>query len=334
MSARDRLAVMIVAAGVLLFGMWFVAVSPERQKAAQAAAALASAQSQRDAALVAERTAEQARSNFGANVNALAKLGQAVPASQDISSLLAELESTARAQGVDFRSITSGSGGSAAGGPTSAAAAPATPSPAPTGGPVAGPTSSANAAVGKANASSAAAANANPGAPTPPGAAGASTASTGSFPGQTFNMIVAGDFVHLQGYLNTLNHWTSVSAGHVTVSGPLLSIQSVTLQTGGAGGAGGAPNPVAVSSGNGSMSATVSISVYTLPPGQSTPAALLAQLQPSATAPIARPNVPATGVHARGSTAVPATGVHASGSTAVPASHSGGAATPVVRVTR
>ena len=312
MSARDRLALMIVAAAALLGAMWFMVVAPERKQAAKAGADLAQAQNTRESALASERTAEQAQSSFNANAVTIGQLQRAVPVSSDVSPLLDALESTARADGVDFRSLSSsttgGSAGQSASRPPSAS------------GPVAGPTSGATGAVSTANASSQAAANASPGAgpaPSPSAAAAAASpaAAASTFPPQSFTMTVAGDFTHVQHFLDTVNRWTSVKGRNVTVSGRLLSLQSVSLSNG-TGGAAASASPAAspaAGSGSGSMSASITVSVYTLPVGEAGPAALLRQLAPSATAPVAssRP-APVAAAH-------PAPGVHPGSPTHVPA---------------
>ena len=136
-------------------------------------------------------------------------------------------------------------------------------------------------------------------------------------------MTVAGDFTHVQHFLDTVNRWTSVKGRNVTVSGRLLSLQSVSLSNG-TGGAAASASPAAspaAGSGSGSMSASITVSVYTLPVGEAGPAALLRQLAPSATAPVAssRPGSAATAHPAPVAAAHPAPGVHPGSPTHVPA---------------
>jgi len=305
MSARDRLALMIVAAAALVLGLWFMAVAPERKQAAKAGADLAQAQNTRASAVASERAALRAQSNFNANVTTISELQRAVPVSLAISPLLSSLESTANSEGVDFRSLSSGSGGSGSGSGSPAAA------PASASGPVAGPTGAATGAVNTANASSQAAANANPGGgssatPGPGGAASAPAAT--SFPTQSFTLTVAGDFTHLQHFLDTVNRWTSVSGRNVTVAGRLLNLQSVSLTHSGGGAASSAGSPSSGGgAGAGSMLASIIMTVYTLPATEASPAALLAQLDPSATAPFrGAPGATRTPVAAASTAARPA----------------------------
>jgi type VI secretion system secreted protein VgrG len=297
------MAVLLLTAGALLVGTWFMLVSPERKQAQQAAQQLSQAQSQRDSALAAERSAEAAKSGLTANVDAVNRLQKAVPATQDVSALLHALEATAIAQGVDFRTISSGAGGSGASGGSA---------PASSGGSaalVSGPTSAANGAVGKANAAGQAAANANPGA-TPSSsapaasspAASTSGAGAGSFPSQTFNITVAGSFVHLHGFLNAIHGWTTVNGANISVAGPLLNITSVTLNSGSA--SGGASSGSSGSAAGG-MSANVTINIYNHPATDLSPSTLLAQLQPQTAAPAhpVAPAQPATAASAKPATA-------------------------------
>lgn len=121
MTTRDRLVLMaVVVLGVLAAG-WMLGVSPERQKAAKlddevstAQATLATAQGQ-----LAE--AQGAQSQYSTAYASVVKLGKAVPADEEVPSLVYELDQATHQKDVEFNSITttSASGPSA---PSSASA--------------------------------------------------------------------------------------------------------------------------------------------------------------------------------------------------------------------
>ncbi|HEY7953023.1 MAG TPA: type II secretion system protein GspM [Solirubrobacteraceae bacterium] len=112
MTTRDRLVLMaFVVLGVLAAG-WMLGVSPEREKAAKldtevstAQATLATAQSQ-----LAE--AQGAQSQYSTAYASVVKLGKAVPADEEVPSLVYELDHVTHQKDVEFNSITTGTSGS------------------------------------------------------------------------------------------------------------------------------------------------------------------------------------------------------------------------------
>jgi Tfp pilus assembly protein PilO len=121
MTARDRLFLIVIATLGALAAVWFLAVAPEREKAAtlnnQVSTASAALQSA-EASLAAARSAE---AKYPAAYAAVVGLGKAVPASAEVPSLLYQLAHIAQAKNVEFGSFTSASSASPA-----SAAAPAT----------------------------------------------------------------------------------------------------------------------------------------------------------------------------------------------------------------
>lgn len=112
----------VVVLGVLAAG-WMLGVSPERQKAAklsteegEAQATLATAQSQ-----LAE--AQGAQAQYSTAYASVVKLGKAVPAEEQVPSLVYELDQASNQKDVEFASIATGTAGSS---PAPAAAATAT----------------------------------------------------------------------------------------------------------------------------------------------------------------------------------------------------------------
>ncbi|HEX2016328.1 MAG TPA: hypothetical protein VGN69_06505 [Solirubrobacteraceae bacterium] len=145
------------------------------------------------------------------------------------------------------------------------------------------------AATGGAAAPTSGAATPSPPSTTPTGAAAAGPAP--SLPAQALSLIFAGNFLNLERFLDAVNHYTSVQGADVRVRGRLLSLRDVHL----------AP----AQRGAGQMEATVAVTAYSLPPGQS-PSELVAALRPAAT-PAGTSTVAAT----RGGATGPSTGTAA-----------------------
>jgi hypothetical protein len=124
MTGRDRIALMVVVSVVSVVAFWFLALAPKRQEAASLGAQVTE-QQQRLTAARSNLTASQvARSSYAVNYAAVAQLGKAVPANDDIPSLVYQLDSTAKGSGVNFQVIKLTGAGAAAPAP-----APATPAP-------------------------------------------------------------------------------------------------------------------------------------------------------------------------------------------------------------
>jgi Tfp pilus assembly protein PilO len=121
MTPRDRLGLIGLVVAGLLVAVWFLAVAPERQKAAALDAQVSTASTALQAANASLASARAAEAQYPAAYASIVSLGKAVPATEEVPSLLYQLAHVADAKDVSFGSITNGSSGSA----TSAAAAPA-----------------------------------------------------------------------------------------------------------------------------------------------------------------------------------------------------------------
>jgi hypothetical protein len=125
MTTRDRLVLLgLVTLGLLAAG-WLLVVSPERNKAAQLDSQVSGAKSQLTTAQgqLAEAQADEAQ--YSTAYASIVRLGQAVPADQQVPSLVYELDQASNGKNVEFNSITStaASGGSSSAASASAAAA-------------------------------------------------------------------------------------------------------------------------------------------------------------------------------------------------------------------
>jgi Tfp pilus assembly protein PilO len=133
MSSSNRLIVSILVVTALAIAFWMLALSPKREQATelsgqveQLRASLAEAQSK-------ATEAAAAKHEFPADYRQLVTLGQAVPASDETSSLLVELNQIATRSKVKFESMQLSASGEAATPATVTTPAPATSSPSPTG---------------------------------------------------------------------------------------------------------------------------------------------------------------------------------------------------------
>jgi hypothetical protein len=132
MTGRDRIVLMAVFALVVIGGAWMLVVSPERKKAAGLATQVASAHAQLAAAEGTLQNARQAQQQYAASYAAVVSLGKAVPPSDEVPSLIYQLELASNNKRVEFASISTSTSGPGATGATStgsaaanAAAAPA-----------------------------------------------------------------------------------------------------------------------------------------------------------------------------------------------------------------
>jgi Tfp pilus assembly protein PilO len=235
-SNRLIVSILVVAAAAIAF--WMLALSPKRDEAdklatqaEQARVALSTAQSE-------VATAVAAKQEFPTNYRQLVVLGQAVPADDETSSLLVELNHVATASKVKFNSINlAGSGESA---PTSATAPP-TSSASPE------PSEGATGAVPAA-------------ATTPPTEAAASLLPLGASVGPAglavmpYSLTFSGSFFHVADFIKGIDSLVHTGGSKVAADGRLVTLNSFTLS----GGAESFPK----------LNATFSVTTYLTPPSQ------------------------------------------------------------------
>jgi Tfp pilus assembly protein PilO len=112
MTTRDRLFGLGLAAAAILAAMWFLLVSPERAKISGLNAEVASAQQALSAAQSKLSAARTSQASYQTDYASIVKLGEAVPPTPQVPSLVYELDQLSNSKDVDFASI-SASGGSA-----------------------------------------------------------------------------------------------------------------------------------------------------------------------------------------------------------------------------
>src|SRR3954452_19076900 len=140
---------MVIGAVVLLAGFWFLALGPKRKDEKALNDKIALAQQRLDTARQQTSAAAAARKRYDEDYATVAKRGKAVPADDDVASLVYQFAHISTGSHIDFRSIKLEATGS----------------------------SSASAAPAAAPAAARRAAGASPSGPTPP-ASGSSSSST------------------------------------------------------------------------------------------------------------------------------------------------------------
>ena len=117
MGARLKLIITAVVALVVVFAMWSLVVSPERSKASKRLGQISSARAQLASAQQQVVVAEQARSQYPADVRSLAALSESVPPGNPIPQLIDLVNSIEIKHKVNY-TATSVSPGAANGGLT------------------------------------------------------------------------------------------------------------------------------------------------------------------------------------------------------------------------
>jgi len=264
MTGRDRIVVMVIVTAAILGGFWFMVIAPKRKTSADLTAAIAVQQQRLTVAQAASTQAQAAKARYDADYAAVARLGQAVPADDDVPSLVFQLDHAADAQKIDFRSLELSSSGSSTPPPAAATPAPATTTPSTggssssggsggSGGSSGSSSSSTTPATGTAPAASAAGpapATQAVAATLPPGA----TVGAAGFPTMPYTFIFDGSFFSMESFLHKINGFTEVTKGGVKVHGRLLTVDSFQLTAGRKG----FPN----------VSANVNATAYVLPVGE------------------------------------------------------------------
>lgn len=266
MTPRDRNVIGIVAALVIVAASWFLLISPLRSDGKALDDEIAAAQARLSTAQASVSAGEDAERTYRQDYAGVARLGKAVPADDDVPSLVVQLDGAAKRSRVDFRSIELAGAGSAVAAP--AAAPPGVP-------PAGDPTSGASGASGATGATGAtgptaafSAATQAAAAALPPG----TVVGAAGFPTMPFNFTFTGSFFRLQDFLERLDRFTEIDGTKVTVRGRLLTVDGFTLG--------------ASSKGFPNMTTTINATAYLLPAEQGLMAGA-SPLAPSAIPPAA-----------------------------------------------
>jgi hypothetical protein len=253
MTGRDRIVIAVVVVVVAIVGGWLLVIQPKRSEASKLGSEISSAQAQLTAARSMLAQNQAARAEFSRDYSELVRLGEAVPADDNVPSLVYELQSAASAAHVDFRNVVlqAGSSGAAAPAPAASTSASSAAKPSATGNatsaatPPTAPSSTASSTPAATTSSVQTASSA-----LPPGA----TVGPAGFPTENFTLTFQGNFFHLADLLRRLEALVSVNNSHVSVSGRLITLNAISL--------GAAP------SGFPQMDTTISATTYLVPASQ------------------------------------------------------------------
>ncbi len=190
MTRTNKILLALVVAVGAICAYYFLALAPKREEIAKLDAEVAAKSAEVEQARATLGTYEQAKASYKSNYATLARLGKAVPADDDVRSLLVQLESAADRSGVAFDKIELGTGTTGAPSPTTdAAAAPGELAPAPGTIPVAG----------------------------------------GALSAMPFNFTFTGAFFDLSTFFARLEHFVSLNNKRLDATGRLLRLESVQI---------------------------------------------------------------------------------------------------------
>lgn len=224
MTTRDRMVLAVVVLIAVVGGAWFTQIAPKRDEAGRLAAQVQAKRGELSAAQAAAAGARQAKEGFRSDLAAVVGLGKAVPADDDVPSLVYQIDTAAEGHGIDFRKLKLEAG---AGGGAPAAAPPAAQAAAIGQASGTGPTG----ATGPAGAAAAPAAPAavpatqSAAAGLPPGAAVGSA----GLPTLPFSFTFDGSFFGMQRFFRELDRLVRLDGGGIDVRGRLVSIDSFSL---------------------------------------------------------------------------------------------------------
>jgi hypothetical protein len=184
-----KIMIPALAAVAAVAAFYFLALSPKRDEAAKLDSDIAAQQQQADAAKALLASYEQAKARYQTNYATIARLGKAVPADDDIRSLLVQLTDAAEKSSVTFHQLNVGQGSGGAASST-------------------GSTSAAGAL-----------------APAP----GAVPVGSAGFRAMPFNFGFEGSFLRLSDFFNRLEDFVTVENKKLDVTGRLLLIGSIDV---------------------------------------------------------------------------------------------------------
>jgi hypothetical protein len=229
----------VVAVVGLLGAFWFMGLSPKRAKLTKLDTDIAAAQQSLQTAEQEKAQFAQAQTEFPTLYASVGRLGKAVPADEDVPSLLVQLNHTAGKSGVDFRSIElkiDKNDAAAAAPPPAASAAASTSGSEGSSGSTADSGGTASASASSAPASGATGAAGSAPSPTEPGAAAgapaAAASATATLQPLPFEYTFKGNFFKLEKVLGAISDLVESRNREVAISGRLITVEGFTLKSG------------------------------------------------------------------------------------------------------
>jgi Tfp pilus assembly protein PilO len=196
MTRTNRILLAVVAIAAAVGAYYFLVLSPKRAEVTRLDGEIAAKQSEVAQAKQTLAVYEKARGSYKANYTTLVRLGKAVPADDDVRSMMVQLQQAAASTGVDFEKIELASGFAGSANTTPAPTTPTTAS---------GQLASAPGAV--------------------PVAGGALSA-------MPFNFTFNGSFFDLSTFLARVEHFVSERNARLNVTGRLLRLETLSIAPG------------------------------------------------------------------------------------------------------
>jgi Tfp pilus assembly protein PilO len=109
-TRTNKILISVATIGLAVAAFYFLVLGPKRDEVAKLDGDIAAKQTEIATAQQTLASYEQARKTYKTNYTTLARLGKAVPADDDVRSLLVQLAASAKGTGVDFQKIELGSG--------------------------------------------------------------------------------------------------------------------------------------------------------------------------------------------------------------------------------
>jgi hypothetical protein len=211
-----------VAAALLaavIGAFWFLVLAPKRATMATIGDQIAQTETRRVAAERNAATAGQVRAAYERDYANLARLGKAAPPDDDVASLIYQLDTLARAHGVDFRALKLASAG--------AAAAPAST-------PASGDASGKQAAAKDATTKDATTKDPTAATPTPPAISQAppgAVVGTAGLVTLPFTFTFDGGYLPMQRMLGAIDRLADSDGGAIAVRGRLITVDGFSLSS-------------------------------------------------------------------------------------------------------
>ena len=110
---RTKVLIPAVVAVAAIAAFWFLVLAPKREEITKLDADVAAQEAKADQAEQLAATYRTAKDSYRENYTTIARLGKAVPADDDVRSLLVQIDATAKKSKVNFRSLSVSGGASA-----------------------------------------------------------------------------------------------------------------------------------------------------------------------------------------------------------------------------
>jgi type II secretory pathway pseudopilin PulG len=231
-TARDRTVVMVIGAVALLAAFWFLALSPKRKDATALSAKIVQAQQRLDTAKQQAAAATAARERYDVDYATVAKLGKAVPADDDVASLVYQLAHVSTGTHIDFRSMKLNTAGSSA--PAAAPAAAQAAALASASGSSSSSSTTSTSTTSSSTPSSSAATAPSTGVPATQSAAAGlppgSTVGDAGFPTMPFEFVFDGSFFDMEHFFTGVQRFAAIGDdSNLSVRGRLLTVDAFSL---------------------------------------------------------------------------------------------------------